>query len=471
LNPDLARALASAGYREAEARQLLGVVELSQLMPEDVPAYFQRCQVYGGPLALWVCLWQLHQRVPRPEVEALVSVEGLLKAGFLLEPEPGILEADVDLTPCEGVYVFTDQQLARRPVPDRVYQLGIDSLVLARVTPHSSGRALDLCTGSGIQALVAARSYESVIGVDLNPKALGYARINAQLNGLAARCRFIEGDLYAAVKGERYELITANPPFVPSPDLSMDAHRTGGESGEEISQRLVAGLSEHLAPGGTFSMVLDYPILSESSYLGRLQRWAGGGSWGIAVLGLGNEAVEPYIRRHIDPLLTPDYTRVYQDYLESYRRQGIAAIGFANVFIRRLPDDHPGFAVERSMAAIPRHNVSNYVEDWLTTLTRQRAPGWEPDWDGWRPIWTAILGDVWLNRDQTRGILDTVNLDWSGPLGIDGDTARLVARVDGLRLASELAEEWSQARGIPLEQARREVKQKLAWLCEALVCR
>jgi methylase of polypeptide subunit release factors len=445
---ELTRQLSELGYTESGLRQLLGVKELSQLLPEDLPAYLERCR--NSPLGALTRAFQLAQGGPADELQAAITRE--------LGP--------VDLTPCQGLYVCTDQQLAARAIPDRVYQLGLDSLVLARVTPRKVGlRALDLCTGSGIHALLAARDHQSATGVDLNPRALRFAEHNAALNGLD-NCNWLEGDLYAPVAGQRFDLITANPPFVPTPETDMELHRTGGESGEDIAQRLVAGLAEHLEAGGTFSMVLDYPIMQASTYLERLQRWLGEGCWGVAVLNFGNEGIEAYIRRHIDPLHTPDYARVYREYLASYARQGITAIGFANIFIRCL--DRGGFAVERWMA-IPSSPIPALVERWLQALTRFRDPDWEPE-ASWKPLVdTDHLGDIWLNHDRSRGILDMADASWSGPLSVDGRGARFAGRLAGRTSVEGLIAWWTRTFRVPAGVARVEVRTRLAWLGENLL--
>lgn len=472
--------LLQSGYTEAGLRERLGVGELSQLLPEDLPAYLERCSD-GSSQLLLTRVFQLAQPAPRGPLLQLLGpelLEWLERRGWLTGESQ--LRSEVDLTPCQGLYVFTDPQLAARDIPDRVYQLGLDSLVLARVTPRLAGRrALDLCTGSGVQALLAARDHAEVVGVDLNPKALDYARCNASLNGLESRCRFVPGDLYSGAEG-RFDLITANPPFVPTPQSDMELHRTGGESGEEISTRLVAGLPAHLEAGGVFSMVLDYPITSTSTYLERLASWLAPGpksgrtgpvpGWGIALLNFGNENLPAYIRRHIDPLHTPNYVAVYRDYLESYARQAISSIAFGNVFIQRLTPDHPGFAVERWMK-LPSQPVGSRVESWLGALARYRRPDWQPDWRDWKPrVDPTLLGDVWLNLDRSRGILDVVNLDWTAPLSVDGPCARLVARCNGRNSAESLVAWWVRTFRLDPGSARAEVKLRLAWLAENLVC-
>src|SRR4030081_1038241 len=95
------------------------------------------------------------------------------------------------------------------------------SRLLARLTIRRSIEvALDLGTGCGYQAVLAARHAERVIATDVNPRALAFTSFNALLNGAPnVECR--QGDRFAAVEGLTFDLIASNPPFVVSPDRAF----------------------------------------------------------------------------------------------------------------------------------------------------------------------------------------------------------------------------------------------------------
>lgn len=76
-----------------------------------------------------------------------------------------------------------------------------------------NARLLDLGTGSGLGAIVAARLGYQVIGVDLNPEAVRCARLNALLNRVEDSVEIRHGDLFAPVIAEQFSLILFNPPF------------------------------------------------------------------------------------------------------------------------------------------------------------------------------------------------------------------------------------------------------------------
>jgi len=73
-------------------------------------------------------------------------------------------------------------------------------------------RVLDMGTGSGIQAILAASKSTNVIAVDVNPFAVKYAKLNVKLNGLSSRVKVVKSDLFKNVKG-KFDLIIFDPPF------------------------------------------------------------------------------------------------------------------------------------------------------------------------------------------------------------------------------------------------------------------
>ena len=92
------------------------------------------------------------------------------------------------------------------------------SVTLAKLTVRRPvARALDTGTGNGIQALLASRHARAVTATDVNPRALAFGRLNAGLNGVE-NLELREGSYFEPVEGERFDLLTCNPPYVISPE-------------------------------------------------------------------------------------------------------------------------------------------------------------------------------------------------------------------------------------------------------------
>jgi ribosomal protein L3 glutamine methyltransferase len=137
-----------------------------------------------------------------------------------------------------------------------------DGLSAVIEEPARVSRVLDLCTGSGCLAILAALAFPRahIDATDISAEALAVATRNAADYGLAERLSLREGDLFAAVRAQRYDLIIANPPYVARseadafpPEYAAEpslAHR-GGEDGLDLVRRILAEARDHLRPNGT----------------------------------------------------------------------------------------------------------------------------------------------------------------------------------------------------------------------------
>ena len=139
-------------------------------------------------------------------------------------------------------------------VPDGVQPPKAGSLFFCRHLAVRPGeRVLEIGAGLGLAAVLAARAGARVVATDIVSAAVEIIRVNAALNGVTIDAR--QGDAYAPVAGERFDLIATNPPQMPTPPGRERADATaaadnGGIDGWEILDRLIAGAPAHLAPGG-----------------------------------------------------------------------------------------------------------------------------------------------------------------------------------------------------------------------------
>ena len=127
--------------------------------------------------------------------------------------------------------------------------------------PEAIDSVLDLCTGGGSLAILAARTFANanVEAVDLSADALAVARRNVEEHGLAERIALHQGDLFAPLGDKRYDLILTNPPYVDAesfaafpPEYAAEprlAHEGGGD-GLDIVRRILREAGAHLTPQG-----------------------------------------------------------------------------------------------------------------------------------------------------------------------------------------------------------------------------
>ncbi|HZU81433.1 MAG TPA: HemK2/MTQ2 family protein methyltransferase [Polyangiaceae bacterium] len=127
--------------------------------------------------------------------------------------------------------------------------------LLADATLVPPGAAvLDMGTGSGVAAVFAARRARRVLGVDVNPRAVLSARINALMHGVDDRVEVRHGDLFGPVDGERFDRVLFNPPFFrgqPRDTFERAFFAT------DVVERFAQSLGDHLAPGGQCLLVLS----------------------------------------------------------------------------------------------------------------------------------------------------------------------------------------------------------------------
>jgi ribosomal protein L3 glutamine methyltransferase len=127
--------------------------------------------------------------------------------------------------------------------------------------PSTIGRILDLCTGCGCLAILAALNFTNahIDASDISTGALQVAVRNVCAYGLEERLSLIASDLFAGLGGKRYELIVSNPPYVSAsalaafpPEYAAEpalAH-AGGNDGLDIVRRILSQAADHLTPDG-----------------------------------------------------------------------------------------------------------------------------------------------------------------------------------------------------------------------------
>jgi len=120
---------------------------------------------------------------------------------------------------------------------------------------------LDLCTGSGCLAILAADSFPraKIDAADVASEALAVARINVQRYRLSRRIRLVKSDMFSALRGKHYDLIVSNPPYVTTAGMRRlpleyrhepGVALAGGRDGLDIVRRILLQAPAHLNPGG-----------------------------------------------------------------------------------------------------------------------------------------------------------------------------------------------------------------------------
>jgi ribosomal protein L3 glutamine methyltransferase len=148
--------------------------------------------------------------------------------------------------------------------------------------PDEVGAVLELCTGSGCLAILAADAFQNadVDAVDISPQALEVAQINVADHGLDDRVALFEGDLFAPLPERRYNVILANPPYVNrasmeslpaeyghEPELAL----AGGEDGMDVVRRIVRQARDWLEDDGVLVVEIGNERANVEAALGGLE--------------------------------------------------------------------------------------------------------------------------------------------------------------------------------------------------------
>jgi hypothetical protein len=440
--PRVREALDAAGWSTPGLDNLLGATARTHLDRDELGPLLRRT-TDGSPLATLVRLFVLGVPVELDEAGAAgVPESWLMPHGF------GV-STPVRLQPVlhDGVDVTVPHDAGRAATgvhPDQVLGVGAASLTLAAATPRDRvARALDLGTGSGIQALLSEDHCRTVVATDRNPRAVGFARLAAALGGVTLDVR--QGDLLEPVEGEAFDLVVSNPPFVVGPG-SRYTYRDAGLDGDELCRRLVAGLPAVLAPGGTAVLLTNWLHVEGEDGDERVRSWFAGTGCDGWVVQRELAAPEDYVTAWLrDTDEGPRFDELYGGWLDWFAARRVEAVAFGVLALRRSGRERVALdVVDQPVAPLwgeqvaARFAAMDLLEtDLLAARLRLR--------DDVRLHQVARRSDEgWLADSQL--LQQSAGLRWQG--GVDGYGATLLAGCDGSRRLGELVSVLAASAGL-----------------------
>ncbi len=311
--------LRTLGYTEDGIRERLGLDDVSDIELEQYPYYINERLRRRDRLDVAILLFLLQGVIAVEELNTLFDKEErvlLRKVGLLLaEKSSRTYRAAASVYPLRDRLFVADHRFKHmawtrsRAARDPVMFLSRESYQLARATIRKRARAvLDVGTGAGVHAILAAAHAERCVGTDSNPRATNFARLNAILND-AWNTTFLDGDLFRPVGGERFDVILANPPCVPAPAYEL-RWRDGGPSGADVLRRIVAAIPDYLQAGGVAQVVTHLGEREGEGYLDRVRRWLSGANMNLHSLKMGEQSIDEYATAQARPAFGgEDYAR------------------------------------------------------------------------------------------------------------------------------------------------------------------
>ncbi|HEY0442937.1 MAG TPA: methyltransferase [Candidatus Limnocylindrales bacterium] len=303
----------------------------------DVPT-LRRALAGGEPVASLVRLFVLGDDVPANDLERRIG-RGVaaLEAVRFVERRGEAIVPLLRLTPWRGFVVAHDADPAGELWPTHVAGPTPAGDTLADLTVRRPvATALDIGSGSGVLSLLAARHAMTVVATDLNPAAIAYTALNAELNGLA-NIETREGDLFEPVGPGRHDLIVSNPPFVIAPDTGH-IFRHSSLPRDHISRAVVRGAAERLTEGGFAHVLCNWISAPGAPSAAVVDEWVAGTGCDALILIHGAEDPLAYAIRwnlRAQQLAPAAYPGTLDRWLAYFAAQGIESVTSGAIILRR----------------------------------------------------------------------------------------------------------------------------------------
>jgi methylase of polypeptide subunit release factors len=330
--------LADAGYSQTALAETLGISSAHER--QDVEVVYRRVKT-DSPYNILVRLFWLGRAVSEPVIREKLpglDVEQLEGVG-LLHRRDGEVQANAKLAPYHDLLLVSDfgSEIHRELSADHVLGVGAASVTLGSLTVRRKVKtALDIGTGAGIQAFLAAGHADYVIGTDTNLRALNFAMFNAKLNGIDS-IEWCEGNLYEPVADRQFDLIVSNPPYVISPE-SRFVFRDTNLPGDAVSEQVVRGAGERLSEGGFACILFNWHHQDNMDWDSRPKSWmsnTGCDGWLICF-----KTTDPltyaadWLRTSVGQS-SPEYGRCLDEWMAYYEQMGITRISAGGMIMRR----------------------------------------------------------------------------------------------------------------------------------------
>jgi methylase of polypeptide subunit release factors len=462
---ELGTTLSAAGFSGEGVRAALGSAGELLARSVDIPLYERRLAGVE-PLGTIVKLLVLDATVPADDARrafAPLPLEGVEALG-VVETGGGEARARVRVVPHDELLIASDRrgQGEGDSRPDHVAGVHGPSLTLSHLTVRRPVEtALDVGTGGGIQAILAARHSGRVVATDVNARALNFAAFNTHLNGVD-NVELRLGSFFEPVEDERFGLVTCNPPYVISPESEF-LFRDSGLSGDTVSRDVVRRAREFLEEGAFAQMLVSWVDPPGGDWSATLRSWLEGSGCDAWLLHHGTDDPLTHAGKWLRPELGSDsraYAAALDRWLEYFRQLGIEGIASGAVILRRrsganwlrtdeLSGDRLRPAGEQILRVFAAGNFLSAMADERELLGERLVLAAD-----------ALLEQQVVFRDR-EWTVEEIELTLQEGLrfraGLDQPTAALLAALDGKRTLGEVADDLARLQGASRESVAQAV--------------
>jgi SAM-dependent methyltransferase len=289
---------------------------------------------------------------------------------------------------------------------------------------------LDLGTGAGVAALIAASSARHVWAVDITERAALFAEFNQRLNGLA-NVTVLQGDLCAPVHDLRFDRIVLHPPYVPALRQTL-IYQDAGLDGQDITRRAVSQLARHLNPGGRFYCLTVGVDGEDAPFEQAVRQWLEPDDAAFDVAFVPRQTVSVGFMARSVALKSgqgaPGATRLEEAFASLKIREFI----YGAIVIQRHRSSRPGFTVRRQRSPAGGQAAIPWLLRWETELA-SRGSEWLLDT---RPRASSAVEFLVTHRMVAGELAPTAyRLQTDHPFSTEARAApwmgALIARCDG----------------------------------------
>jgi methylase of polypeptide subunit release factors len=430
----------SIGFTVDGVQQRLGAVASSALARDELVPARRELRHDTSPLSVAISLFLLADAVEAEDAEALLGPLG--ETGELLEVAGSLARSRVEIAPHQADdlawWIAADWPTGRlhAQLPrEHVLGVGGASVMLAQsAVRHSVGSALDIGTGCGIQAFHLAQDSQHVVGTDISERCLEFARYNSILNDIDVELR--QGNMLNPVKGERFDSVVSNPPFViAAPESARHTYRDSGQRGDGLCGELVARMHDHLNDGRYAQLLANWEITDPTDWSRHPRQWLADSPLDAWVL--QREVQDP--AAYVSTWLTDagdayggEYATRYDQWLTALENRGVVGIGFGLINLRANGSVTPLRVMQHADQPL-RQPIGGDIGRWFAAqdlIDRHRG-------DELLELPLQSAPDVRISRDRSfddpSDVAITVRrergLAWSAP--IDEFGADLLETADG----------------------------------------
>jgi SAM-dependent methyltransferase len=455
LAPRLRQALAAAGFppsspgqREIFERRARGgrnLPRLLRLTAAETPLHtLIRLFSLGAPA-------RLHSA---REALAPIPLEDWREAG-LVAVDGDRVEALVGLEVFEGLVLALDRpdRLDGGAEPDHVSGVTNSTVSLAAFLERRAfDDILDLGTGGGVLAFLAARAGRRVFATDVNPRAIQFARFNARLNG-AANVEFAVGGAFEPARGRRFDLILANPPCVIGP-AARYAFSDSGMELDSLCCQIVAGAPDYLKAGGLFQATAQWPNFGRAEWKERVSEWLRGGPCDALALHLEETDAPRYAEQAVGdtaPVDADSQARMYQTYAAYFEDRNVTSISEGLIALRLRADPAVNWVHLEDLGGRRATHFGGAVWEYFAVADAlERMGGGLLDARlRVAPSLSVTVSHTWDGRAWEESYHLRQGAGFEFQAGVDWRIANLVRRLDGSRTLREAIAELAAAARAP----------------------